>query len=59
MIEKAPKYDKENKKNIQLRLKLQLTGELKKIQDDYLYWDKVKSTLFNRRRYRIKLAFVC
>ncbi len=42
MIEKAPKYNAKNKNTIELMVKLQSTGELKKIQNDYLYWDKVK-----------------
>ncbi len=41
MIEIAPKHKKENKL-IPLLVKLQFDGILKPIQDDYLYWDKVK-----------------
>lgn len=41
MTEQAPIYDK-NIDSIPLMVKLQANGELKKIQDDYLYWDKVK-----------------
>ena len=41
MIEKAPMHTKEDD-TISLMVKLQQSGTLKKIQDDYLYWDKVK-----------------
>lgn len=41
MIESPPPY-KENKNTIPLMVELQLNGMLKKIQDDYLYWDRVK-----------------
>jgi Fic family protein len=41
MIELPPKY-KENKKTISLVVEIQYNGILKKIQDDYLYWDKIK-----------------
>lgn len=41
MIEKAPKHSREDK-TISLMVKLQFDGILKSIQDDYLYWDKVK-----------------
>jgi Fic family protein len=41
MIEKAPKFNKEEK-SIPLMVKLQFDGKLKSIQDDYLYWDKIK-----------------
>ncbi len=41
MLERPPKY-KENKKTISLVVEIQNNGMLKKIQDDYLYWDKVK-----------------
>lgn len=41
MIESPPAY-KENKNTIPLVVELQQNGILKKIQDDYLYWDKVK-----------------
>ncbi|MGE0078641.1 MAG: Fic family protein [Bacteroidales bacterium] len=41
MIETPPAY-KENKNTIPLMIELQQNGILKKIQDDYLYWDKVK-----------------
>jgi Fic family protein len=41
MIEQAPKY-KEEKDTISLMVELQSNGILKSIQDEYLYWDKVK-----------------
>lgn len=41
MIEPAPSC-KQDDNTISLMVKLQATGELKKIQDDYLYWDKIK-----------------
>jgi Fic family protein len=41
MIEKAPKF-KNNSKSIKLMVDLQNKELLKKIQDDYLYWDKIK-----------------
>lgn len=41
MIEQAPKYNK-NDKIIALMVNFQLDGSLKKIQDEYLYWDKIK-----------------
>lgn len=41
MIEKAPKQSIEDK-TIPLMVKLQFDGILKSIQDDYLYWDKIK-----------------
>lgn len=41
MIEQPPKY-KEDKNTIPLMIELQQNGVLKIIQDDYLYWDKVK-----------------
>jgi len=41
MIEKAPQY-KEDKKTISLMVELQMNGVMKNIQDEYLYWDKVK-----------------
>jgi Fic family protein len=41
MIEKAPKHSREDK-TIPLMVKLQSDGILKSIQDDYLYWDKIK-----------------
>lgn len=41
MIEKAPKHSREDK-TIPLMVKLQFDGILKSIQDDYLYWDKIK-----------------
>jgi Fic family protein len=41
MIESPPAY-KENKTTIPLMVELQQNGILKRIQDDYLYWDKVK-----------------
>ncbi len=41
MIEKAPVYSqKEN--TIQMSVALQMSGEMKKINDEYLYWDKLK-----------------
>lgn len=41
MLESAPPF-KQSSDSIDLMIKLQLNGILKKIQDDYLYWDKVK-----------------
>lgn len=41
MIEKAPKY-KQNKNTISLMVDIQMSGLLKSIQDEYLYWDKIK-----------------
>jgi Fic family protein len=41
MIEQAPKYKKDND-TISLIVELQSNGILKNIQDEYLYWDKVK-----------------
>lgn len=41
MLELPPSYHKEQD-NIPLMVKLQMNGVLKSIQDDYLYWDKVK-----------------
>ncbi|MDH6354991.1 Fic family protein [Dysgonomonas sp. PH5-45] len=46
MIEQPPKFNKKDKavlnKTIPLMVELQVNGLLKKIQDDYLYWDKLK-----------------
>jgi Fic family protein len=41
MIEKIPPYD-ENEQTIPLMVKLQMDGTMRKIQDEYLYWDKLK-----------------
>ncbi|MFL9483618.1 Fic family protein [Chitinophagaceae bacterium LWZ2-11] len=41
MIEQAPQFDK-NDESIKLMVELQFAGILKDIQDNYLYWDKVK-----------------
>jgi len=41
MIEQPPKYEQDNK-DIPLMVKIQMNGLLKRIQDDYLYWDKIK-----------------
>lgn len=41
MIEPAPLVQ-ESKETIPLMVKLQMDGSLQKIQDDYLYWDKIK-----------------
>lgn len=41
MIETAPPYIK-NDDTISLMIKFQSNGTLKSIQDDYLYWDKIK-----------------
>lgn len=41
MIESPPKY-KQDDKTIAMTVMLQMSGLLKKIQDNYLYWDKVK-----------------
>lgn len=41
MIEQPPKY-KQDDSTISLMVELQIKGILKNIQDDYLYWDKIK-----------------
>lgn len=41
MIESPPTYKQDNS-TISTMVHLQMNGILKKIQDDYLYWDKVK-----------------
>jgi len=41
MLEKAPTH-KQEPSTINLLVKLQQNGILKEIQDDYLYWDKIK-----------------
>ena len=41
MIELAPKYNKDDT-TISLMIKLQDNGILKNIQDNYLFWDKIK-----------------
>ncbi len=41
MIEPPPKY-KQDDSTISLLVELQVNGILKNIQDDYLYWDKIK-----------------
>lgn len=41
MIEQAPKIEKTDQ-TIPLMVKFQMNGSLKKIQDEYLYWDKIK-----------------
>lgn len=41
MIEQAPKYNKD-KDAIPLMVEIQRNGLLKNIQDEYLYWDKIK-----------------
>ena len=41
MIEQPPKYIQEDN-TILLMVEIQMSGLLKKIQDDYLYWDKIK-----------------
>lgn len=41
MTEKAPQHKRDDK-TIPLMVKLQFDGILKTIQDDYLYWDKIK-----------------
>ena len=43
MIEKAPKHSREDK-TILLMVKQPFDGILKSIQDEYLYWNKVKYT---------------
>lgn len=42
MIEKPPVVEIYNHDCISLMSNLQLSGDMKKIQDDYLYWNKVK-----------------
>lgn len=41
MIEKAPQYV-DDETTIPLMVKIKMEGSLRKIQDEYLYWDKVK-----------------
>ncbi len=41
MVEKAPKIEMSDQ-IIQLMVQLQSKGEIQKIQDEYLYWDKIK-----------------
>jgi Fic family protein len=41
MIEQAPETKKDDN-TIPLMVKIESDGSLKKIQDDYLYWDKIK-----------------
>lgn len=41
MVEQAPKYNRD-KDAIPLMVELQTNGMLKSIQDEYLYWDKIK-----------------
>jgi Fic family protein len=41
MIEQPPIYYK-NDETLALMVKFQMDGSLKKIQDEYLYWDKIK-----------------
>lgn len=41
MVEKVPEY-LEDKDTLSLSVKIRMSGDMKKIDDDYLYWDKVK-----------------
>lgn len=41
MLEQAPKIEK-TEKTMPLMVQFQMNGYLKKIQDEYLYWDKIK-----------------
>ncbi len=41
-MEKAPFYSKSNDSIISLSVQMQMNGEMKLIQDEYLYWDKLK-----------------
>ena len=41
MIEQAPQIEK-TEQAIPLMVKFQMNGNLQKIQDEYLYWDKIK-----------------
>ena len=41
MLEKAPKFEK-RENTIEQKVTLEMLGILKPIQDEYLYWDKVK-----------------
>lgn len=41
MIEQAPQVEKTDQ-TIPLMVKFQMNGSLQKIQDEYLYWDKIK-----------------
>lgn len=40
MLEKAPKYVRKDE-NIALSVRIQNSGDLKPIQDEYLYWDNI------------------
>jgi Fic family protein len=42
MLEKPPKVELYSRESAKLMSELQFSGELKKIQDEYLYWSKVK-----------------
>ncbi|MFZ4726965.1 MAG: Fic family protein [Paludibacter sp.] len=46
MLEKAPEY-KQDEASVKLMVELQMSGILKTIQDEYLYWDKVKYKSLN------------
>ncbi|MCP1301464.1 Fic family protein [Chryseobacterium sp. S0630] len=41
MVEKTPQYI-EDEETLKLSVKIRFSGEMKRIDDDYLYWDKVK-----------------
>jgi len=41
MIEQAPQIERTDK-TIPILAKLQMNGNIQKIQDEYLYWDKIK-----------------
>ena len=52
MIEQAPIYNKSDE-TIPLMVELQMDGSLKKIQDEYLYWDKIKYKAKNCTPYEL------
>ena len=41
MIEQAPQIERTDE-TIPILAKLQMNGNIQKIQDEYLYWDKIK-----------------
>ncbi|WP_454059257.1 Fic family protein [Elizabethkingia ursingii] len=51
MIEKPPTINSADSDIIRLSVQLQMSGEMKTIQDDYLFWDKVKykTTIENKQ----------
>ena len=41
-MEKPPINSKSTDATISLSVQMQMSGEMKLIQDEYLYWDKIK-----------------